>query len=541
MNIVNKLTLRQLKLNKRRTLVTILGAIISVAMVTAVAVSAASGIDLIRRVAISTNGNWHMRYHNIKSQDISVLEQDENIGETIIDYPIGYAKLEQPKNSNKPYLFVRAYNAAGFELMPIELVEGQLPKNSKEIVIPEYLAKSTGLDYKIGDQITLNLGQRYEKVQTSQDEDETDLAPISQNYGVIRKEDGEVGEVLVAEQTKTYTVVGIIKKSIGEYSWSPGYELISYTNQEEIPDDVYVTVSVLLKDLTQNIYEHNATLGLQLGVGVVEPHSELLATYGANSDSSLIFALWNVVVIVIVIIMAGSVSLIYNAFAISVAERAQYLGMLASVGATKKQKRVSVFFEGIAIGSISIPLGLLAGFLGMAITFSFINNMLKDVMSIQENLKLVVVPWVIVLKILVSALTIFISTYIPARRASRISPMEAIRQTADIKMNQKKIRTSKLTRKIFGFEGELALKNLKRNGRRYRATLLSLVISIILFLTTATFSAYMTKALDMMLQATNYDIRVTTPYQSDVASEEALEKLKDLEKVEDYNLVLYSI
>lgn len=541
MNIVNKLTLRQLKLNKRRTLVTILGAIISVAMVTAVAVSAASGIDLIRRVAISTNGNWHMRYHNIKSQDISVLEQDENIGETIIDYPIGYAKLEQPKNSNKPYLFVRAYNAAGFELMPIELVEGQLPKNSKEIVIPEYLAKSTGLDYKIGDQITLNLGQRYEKVQTSQDEDETDLAPISQNYGVIRKEDGEVGEVLVAEQTKTYTVVGIIKKSIGEYSWSPGYELISYTNQEEIPDDVYVTVSVLLKDLTQNIYEHNATLGLQLGVGVVEPHSELLATYGANSDSSLIFALWSVVVIVIVIIMAGSVSLIYNAFAISVAERAQYLGMLASVGATKKQKRVSVFFEGIAIGSISIPLGLLAGFLGMAITFSFINNMLKDVMSIQENLKLVVVPWVIVLTILVSALTIFISTYIPARRASRISPMEAIRQTADIKMNQKKIRTSKLTRKIFGFEGELALKNLKRNGRRYRATLLSLVISIILFLTTATFSAYMTKALDMMLQATNYDIRVTTPYQSDVASEEALEKLKDLEKVEDYNLVLYSI
>lgn len=541
MNIVNKLTLRQLKLNKRRTLVTILGAIISVAMVTAVAVSAASGIDLIRRVAISTNGNWHMRYHNIKSQDISVLEQDENIGETIIDYPIGYAKLEQPKNSNKPYLFVRAYNAAGFELMPIELVEGQLPKNSKEIVIPEYLAKSTGLDYKIGDQITLNLGQRYEKVQTSQDEDETDLAPMSQNYGVIRKEDGEVGEVLVAEQTKTYTVVGIIKKSIGEYSWSPGYELISYTNQEEIPDDVYVTVSVLLKDLTQNIYEHNATLGLQLGVGVVEPHSELLATYGANSDSSLIFALWSVVVIVIVIIMAGSVSLIYNAFAISVAERAQYLGMLASVGATKKQKRVSVFFEGIAIGSISIPLGLLAGFLGMAITFSFINNMLKDVMSIQENLKLVVVPWVIVLTILVSTLTIFISTYIPARRASRISPMEAIRQTADIKMNQKKIRTSKLTRKIFGFEGELALKNLKRNGRRYRATLLSLVISIILFLTTATFSAYMTKALDMMLQATNYDIRVTTPYQSDVASEEALEKLKDLEKVEDYNLVLYSI
>lgn len=534
MNIVNKLTLRQLKMNKRRTLVTILGVIISVAMVTAVTVSVSSAIDLLKRVAISSEGNWHMRYHDMKAKDIAVLQEDENIDQVAVSYPIGYATLDNPRNSDKPYLFVRGYNAEGFELMPINLIQGRLPKDSNEIVIPEHLESSTGLTYKVGDKIKLDLGQRYAiNGETRQQEE----GPLNQGYSLVRDSEGKSMETFEPQQTKEYTVVGVTKKSKEEYSWSPAYELMTYIIPDEIPGEAIVTASVLLIKLNTDIYEHNATLGVKVGVEIVEPHSNLLACYGVNSNSSLIFALFSVVAIVLIIIMVGSVSLIYNAFAISVAERSQYLGMLASVGATKNQKRSSVFFEGTVIGGISIPIGLLAGFLGMGITFGSINGMFKNVMGIEENLHLVVSPIAIISTVFISILTIFISTYIPARRASKISAIEAIRQTRDIKMNKKKIKTSKLTRGLFGFEGELALKNLKRNGRRYRATLFSLIISIILFLTTATFSAYINRSLEIMVQNANYDIRVSANYRNGVAREVELEKLKGLDKVEKYSLL----
>ena len=86
------------------------------------------------------------------------------------------------------------------------------------------------------------------------------------------------------------------------------------------------------------------------------------------------------------VIIIGSVALIYNAFAISVSERARHLGMLSSIGATKKQKRNSVFFEGAVIGTVSIPIGILAGLAGIGITFAFINTSLQNALGISEEL-----------------------------------------------------------------------------------------------------------------------------------------------------------
>ena len=531
MNIINQLTLRQLRLNKRRTLITILGTIISVAMITAVMVSAASGVDLLKRVTISNKGNWHMRYHNLKADQINALQQDENIEEIILDYSIGYVPLENPKYSQKPYLFVRAYNENAFTQLPIELVEGQLPKNSGEIVIPEHLKKSTGIDYRIGDTIELELGQRYQKTE----EEMTSPQPATQDQSLIRDENNEIKETFIPEQTKTYKVVGVIKKSREEQSWSPGYELLTYVDQEELSEEAVVTASVLLKHLNKDIYEHNEALGRTLGVSAIEPNSMLLACYGVNSETSLMTALWGIVGIVMMIIMIGSISLIYNAFAISVAERAQYLGMLASVGATKKQKRASVLFEGVVIGTISIPLGLLVGLLGMSVTFKFVNTLFKEGTHIQEDLKLVILPITLLGVVLISMFTLFVSSYIPARRASKMTSIEAIKQTTDIKITQKQIKTSRFTRKIFGFEGELALKNLKRQGRRYRAIVFSLAMSMILFLATSSFSAYMTKTIDMLIATTNYDVRVS--YWNQEGTTANLGDIKNLEHVENYNLI----
>ena len=96
----------------------------------------------------------------------------------------------------------------------------------------------------------------------------------------------------------------------------------------------------------------------------------LLRYYGVTANDQLRMTLFSLAGIIMSVIIIGSVALIYNAFAISVSERARHLGMLSSVGATKKQKRNSVFFEGAVIGAISIPIGILAGIAGIGITFA---------------------------------------------------------------------------------------------------------------------------------------------------------------------------
>src|SRR5699024_9809081 len=206
------------------------------------------------------------------------------------------------------------------------------------------------------------------------------------------------------------------------------------------------------------------------------------------------------------VIIVGSFSLIYNAFAISVSERSQHLGMLSSVGATKKQKRNSILFEGAVIGAVSIPFGLVSGIGGIAVTLTFINSILQRFDDFKTDLTVHVTPFVIMIAVAISILTIFISAYIPAVRASRISAIDAIRQAKDIKLTQKKVKTSKLVRKLFGMEAEIALKNLKRHKRRYYATVLSLVISIILFLTVAFLSEQIRATSYLTFGDINYDL-----------------------------------
>ncbi|MCI8497345.1 MAG: ABC transporter permease, partial [Clostridiales bacterium] len=196
--------------------------------------------------------------------------------------------------------------------------------------------------------------------------------------------------------------------------------------------------------------------------------------------------------------------------AISISERSRHLGMLASVGATRGQKRRSVFFEGFVIGIISIPLGIGFGILGMWVTFQCISPLIANILANAAALRLIVSPFSVVVSAVFSALTIFISSWIPARRASRITPIDAIRQSKDVKLKGRAVKTSRLTRKVFGFEAELALKNLKRNKKRYRSTIFSLIISIVLFLATSFYLNFSQAALGMDMEASDYDLAVTS-------------------------------
>ncbi len=525
MNIINKLTIRQLFLNKKRTLVTIIGTIISTAMITAVATLGLSFMDLMQRQVISQNGEWHVTYKNINEHQLTEIEKNKHVETAMMNRESGYAYLKGSKNTNKPYLYIIEYSQSMFQHMPVKLIEGRLPQKANEILLSEAVSKNAGVTYKVGDQIKLSIGKRFS---TLKDADKT--VPLQQNSS-LHWDNDNVTEKFVTETTKTYTVVGFIERPEWELTWSPGYTTISYIDQNSVNGNDTFDVSVIFNKINNKLFSWGDKIAKDNKIDVYEYNNSLLRFYGIIKDDTTKSMLTTLSIIIMVIIVIGSVSLIYNAFAISVSERLRYLGMLSSVGATKKQKRNSVFFEGAVIGAISIPIGILAGYIGLGITYLCINPMLESMLTQMGGFRLIVYPSSVITAFVVSALTILISTYIPARKASNVSAIDAIRQVSDVKISRRQVKTSRLTRMIFGMEGELGLKNLKRYKARYKATVFSLVISMILFLVVSAFTDNLRKSLTMSQVGVNYDVEVRIDSQVGDAKDNIIKKIKSLDNI----------
>ena len=501
MNIVNKLTARHLRKNKRRTLITIIGVIISVAMIMAVSTLGVSFLDLMKRQTIADTGEWHVQYKNITKEQLGAIAKDESTDKLVIANDRGYSPIQGSENRNKPYIFIKEFNKQGYKQFPVELSKGRLPKAANEVVISEELLKDAKLDYNLGDKLTVEIGQRIL---------EGAEAPFGQNDPLQQLEDG-TKETLQIEETNSFTIVGIMKRPVWEQTWSPGYTVINYIDSTLLTENDRFDAIVVVDKVNGSLYSKVNKIKKENDIDKVVYNEELLRYYGVTDNDSLRLTLFSLAGIIMVVIIVGSVALIYNAFAISVSERARHLGMLSSVGATKKQKRNSVFFEGFLIGLISIPIGVIAGVGGIAATFWFINKYLHGALGESgEKLAVIVTPLSLLIACLISILTIFISTYLPARKASKISAIDAIRQTQDIKLSGKTVKTSKLVRKIFGIEAEIGLKNVKRNKKRYKVTVFSLVISIVLYLSVSFFTNSISKSAELSQDGVNFDISVSS-------------------------------
>ncbi|MFB0843120.1 ABC transporter permease [Paenibacillus oleatilyticus] len=528
MNIIHKLTLRHLMQNKKQTLVTIIGVMISVAMVTAVITLGSSFLALMQKQTIQEYGEWHVLYQNVNKDQLEAIKQDAATQQLITSKERGFALLPGSQNINKPYLFIKAFNTQGFNNFPIALSEGRLPQQANEIVLSEAIAPNAKVTYRIGDRLTLDVGQRSNPANPGN----TDL---NQNEP-LRFINGASAETLIHTTTETYTVVGFIKRPSWEQTWAPGYTALTYVDENMVDTNSTVDASVVLKKVDGTVFAHANDLSTKNNISSYKTNESLLRYYGVM-DGGLDKTYSSLFVIVVLVIVIGSISLIYNAFAISVSERSRYLGMLSSVGATRRQKRNSVFFEGAVIGVISIPLGVICGMIGIGITFRFINSMLEAAIGITEKLTMVVTPSALAMTCLISIVTIFISTYLPAQKASKISAIDAIRQTMDIKLTGKTVKTSKLVQRLFGIEAEFGLKNLKRNKRRYHATVFSLVTSIVLFLSVSFFTSNLQKSLSVSQKGYNYDIGVFKNGEVTTIDEHLVKSIVSLEGVTEYSLI----
>lgn len=503
MNIVSKVTAAYMKKNKKRTLVTIFGVIISVAMITAVLTSIVSFLDLFKSQEMNNSGSWMARYSGLTAAQTTQLRDESDLSDIMLFSEVGYSPIEETENPNKAYIYIQGMDAAYMKDMHLKLVSGRLPEKDGEIVLSQLLLNDADLDWAVGDTIELPIGHREQTF-------DGQTMIVDQNYSLTGSgaDDGE--HFVPANKTMTYTVVGIIERPRFEYSWAPGYTAVTWLDADIWPEDFKISADVIFNKVNSELYTKAQAIGEKIGVNDedITTHDELLRYYGVTPNRGMNNFFYLFGGLLIVIIMIGSVLLIYNAFAISLSERSRQLGMLSSVGATRNQKRRSVLFEGAVIGCISIPLGLLAGIGGMAVTFKLIGPLVRQVVAIDIELRCVVTPGMIIIAVLLAILTILVSSWIPAQRASKISPIDSIRQNKDIKLTRKQVRTSRLTRKLFGFEGELALKNLKRNKKSYRITLISLVVSLALFLSVAGYITYLQKLFGVSSNTNNYDVYV---------------------------------
>ncbi len=546
MNILNKVTLQSLKKNKVRTIVTIIGIILSTAMFTAVTTSISSIRNYMVESIISEDGSWEGMAIGISAENFKKLGARDDIKDYGGVCEIGYMSMKDAKkngtesiechNDSKPYLLMAAMTCdekTASELMNFTFLSGRMPENQYEVLIPEHLALNGGVYLKIGDTITGSIGQR---------EYQGEILFSDNYYKEANENRNDPGEKLIQlEEEKTYTVVGTYERLnyyIENYS-CPGYTVFTGMQKplDTVPDARFHFIFSLKN--RNNIFRIDEDLG-QI-TEQTRYHYDLLRMDGLSKMNAYTTVFWGLGIILCIIIVFGSVALIYNAFSISVNERIKQFGLLASVGATKRQRKKSIMFEACVVSVVGIPLGILAGILGMGITFYALRYRFSGILNDAKiPLTLIVEWWAVFVAAALAFLTVLVSATIPARKAMRIPVIEAIRQNNEIRVPNKNLHTPRFLYKLFGMEGTLADKNFRRNRRKYRATVISLFVSIVLFISASSFVDYLRSGVNATVLESNYDfVYYTYNVENSPKAEELLALLEESEGVKESSIYTY--
>ena len=561
MNLMKTLTLKNLKLNRKRTIVTIVGIILATALLSALVTLVSSFQYSMIEYQKQKGGDFHVKFSNVKMSELSEFKNNRNIESTFETMGMGFAKLNGCKNEDKPYAYVMATDEAGFERGCFKLIEGRMAKNEDEIVIPRHLKTNGRIDIKVGDEITLDIGKRY---------DSNTESVISENCAYEHD-----AETLTDTVTKHYKVVGIMERpgyGMEDYS-AAGYTFVTYsdelaaidngTKSEKSEADTTLTVysrytqkALRNKDaVTADIIGVDEKLFEKANNSSVEMSAEESdrflkemenAKYDIYMNRYLISyecvfpidgsfkALFTVAAVVALIIILTSVYCIKNSFNISITEKIRQYGMLASVGATRRQIKSSVKTEAAMLGVVGIPVGTMSGILASLILVKVVNALsagwLNFALSFHTSLP------ALILAVIMSIATIYFSATGSARRAAKVTPLEAIRNTKEIKIKSSKLKTPAIIGRIWGIGGVISYKNIKRNNKKYRTTVTSIVICSVTFIVISYFMSMAFSVVGMSYASADYNIGINMSYKKDIHIDiEKLSKLvSGIEGVDDY-------
>lgn len=513
-NIFHQVTYKMLLKNRTRTMITIIGIILSTALITAIAAFVSSLRNSMLEFKISESGNWHGAVLAMDTDTAQQLCEDNAVKPCGSLYNLGYAAYHSQR------VQAAAADKAFFETMPLEVTEGRLPQNEQEILLPVAFLQMQDTRAALGDTIELELGVLTDK--NGQPQSQANYSPYSEDTSDIKLQ-------IRAERTQTYTVVGFYKNTNCFTNGSmQGLPLLtSRQNQSAYDVSVYFRYKNTgkLYDFLQN-YRAYSTM----------TNEGVLRLMGTSRYSSYYSFIYSIAMIVIVLVMAGSVLVIFNSFAISVSERMKQFGLLSSIGATRSQLRASILFEAAFVSVIGIPVGVAAGIAGIGLTMWGIRGKLQSVAASMVSLgeMHLSVSWAAVLAAVAAAVvTVLVSAFIPMIKISRMSAIEVIRQKEDIKLSRRKVRTSRLFYRLFGLEGMLARKNFKRSRKKYRTTIISLFVSIVLFISAVSFSHYLVESIQGIYKVGSYEITYSQYSRASTYSSKLVEQMKQAPAVRE--------
>lgn len=556
MNLMKKLTLKNLKLNRKRTIVTIVGIILATALLSALVTLVSSFQYSVIEYQKQKGGDFHVKFSNVKMSELSEFKNNRNIESTFETMGMGFAKLDGCKNEDKPYAYVMATDEAGFERGCFKLIEGRMAKNEDEIVIPRHLKTNGRIDIKVGDEITLDVGKRY---------DSNTESVISENCAYEHE-----AETLTDNVTKHYKVVGIMERpgyGMEDYS-AAGYTFVTYSDELAAIDngsksEADTTLTVYSRYTQKALRNKDAVTADIIGVDeklfakannssvemTAEESDRFLkemenAKYDIYMNGYLISyecvfpidgtfkALFTVAAVVALIIILTSVYCIKNSFNILITEKIRQYGMLASVGATRRQIKSSVKTEAAMLGVVGIPVGTMSGILASLILVKVVNALsagwLNFALSFHTSLP------ALILAVILSIATIYFSATGSARRAAKVTPLEAIRNTKEIKIKSAKLKTPAIIGRICGIGGVISYKNIKRNKKKYRTTVTSIVICSVTFIVISYFMSMAFSVVGMSYASVDYNIGINMSCKKDLDIEKLSELLSGIEGAEDY-------
>lgn len=345
MNILNQIAKKSLKLNKKRTISTVIGIVLSCSLICAVATMITSFKQTLVQNTINESGYYHLELFNVNDENIKNLRNNRDIKDLWTINQNGYAKLEGSKNEYKPYMKLYSMDKTSFENLEFDLIEGIFPSNSNEIVISNHIMKNGKVNYKIGDKIKIEVGERAN----------LDGEILNEGNTYI-----EENEKLINTESHEFTIVGIIERP--EYAFEnyseTGYTVIT-TGINKGEKRAFISLKkpkeykeAICGILGASEYKDVTSKKEKLKYDDFKVNEELLKWEVFAFSNETVAMLYSVAGVVIFIIIFTSVFCIRNSFAIATTEKMKMYGMLASVGATKKQIKKNVIFESLMYGII---------------------------------------------------------------------------------------------------------------------------------------------------------------------------------------------
>ncbi|MDI0266310.1 ABC transporter permease [Clostridioides difficile] len=446
--IIKKLSDRSFKANKTRNLVSVIAIALTTILFTSlftVGYSMLEAFDSYKAMEYGTNS--HVQLQDVNKRQIEIIKKDSSVDKNSIGIMKNIGSLKNPEFSTQT-VNLAVYDEKSLEnAVNVEMIEGSLPKNNDEIVMPIEVLDMLKLPHKIGTEVKVIISKVKDGVST--DEKETFKFILSGYFGY-----------------KTATAIPLHDVYASEAFYN------NYKEKNEV-----AATSLVLNFLDDN----NLQARFDELIKKIQPYSgkaSINPVYLSKQGTTFKEMIKNIlpIILIIALILLSGYLLIYNIFYISVVKDIKYYGLLKTIGTSPYQLKKLIIKQANRLCIVAIPIGLVLGFLlGMI----FVPLVGKFMDGLNSNAFEYFNPLIFVFAIVFSYITVRLSCQKPAKIVSSVSPIDAVRYSDKSNRVRRKSKKGRNGSKLH----KMALSNLFRNKRKAILVLVSMSLSSIIFLT----------------------------------------------------------